>query len=115
MAGMLTGKVVTLRRVEPADYPLILGWQNDPEVFRWMDYERPFSFHDIVESEELAAREGHPFVIESGSMAVGRVGLNRLRLRDRIAALYLFVGERDTWGKGVGRDAVMVLLRYAFD
>ena len=63
MAFMLTGKHVQLRRVEPDDYPAIQTWQNDPEVFYWMDYEHAFSLDDIRRSEERACTEGHPFVI----------------------------------------------------
>src|ERR1043165_506681 len=56
---LLAGKHVQLRRVEPGDYPAIQVWQNDPEVFYWMDYERAFSLDDIKESETRAVGEGH--------------------------------------------------------
>ena len=112
---MLTGKFVVLRRVEPADHPHILRWQNESVVFRWMDYVRPFTLDDVNESEARAVTEGHPFIIEAEGRPVGRIGLNDLRPRDRLAALYIFVGERESWGKGYGRDALMVLLAYAFD
>lgn len=115
MAGMLRGKLVTLRRCEPRDYEHILRWQNDPIVFRWMDYVRPFSYADIMESEEGATREGHPFVIEAEGRPLGRIGLNNMRPRDQMASLYIFVGERDVWGKGYGRDAMMAMLAHAFD
>lgn len=115
MTGMLRGKRVTLRRSEPRDHEYILRWQNDPVVFRWMDYVRPFSPSDIQESEEAAAREGDPFVIEVEGRPLGRIGLNNFRPRDHMASLYIFVGERESWGKGYGRDALMTLLAYAFD
>lgn len=115
MATMFRGKRVSLRRCEPADYPLIQRWQNDPVIFRWMDYVRPFSLEDIKESEERAVQEGHPFVIEVEGRVVGRIGLNNIRDRDHMASLYLYVGDRDTWGKGYGRDALMTLLSYGFD
>lgn len=115
MAAMLRGKRVTLRRSEPRDHEHILRWQNDPIVFRWMDYQRPFALADITEAEAAAVREGDPFVIEVEGRALGRIGLNNFRPRDRIASLYLFVGERESWGKGYGHDALMVLLAYAFD
>jgi RimJ/RimL family protein N-acetyltransferase len=115
MAGMIQGRRVTLRRVEPADYPHILTWQNDPTVFRWMDYSRPFSMRDIEGSEERAAQEGHPFVIEADGRPIGRIGLNNFRPRDRMASLYVFIGDREAWGKGFGRDALMALLHYGFD
>jgi RimJ/RimL family protein N-acetyltransferase len=115
MAGMIQGRRVTLRRVEPADYPHILRWQNDPVVFRWMDYSRPFSMRDIEESEERATREGHPFVIEAEGRPIGRIGLNNFRPRDGMASLYVFIGDREAWGKGFGRDALMAILHYGFD
>lgn len=104
-----------LRRVEPDDHPHILRWQNDPEVFHWMDYERPFTLEDIRRSEERAAEEGHPFIIELEGRPIGRIGLNNLRWRDRVASLYLFIGESSAWGHGYGLDAIFTLLGYAFD
>jgi RimJ/RimL family protein N-acetyltransferase len=115
MARMIKGKRVSLRRVEPSDYELIRRWQNDPMVFRWMDYSRPYSLADIKESEERATQEGHPFIIEVEGRPQGRIGLNNFRPRDRMASLYIFLGERESWGKGYGRDALMALLAYGFD
>ena len=112
---MLKGRKVILRRVEPDDYPHILRWQNDPVVFRWMDYTRPFSLEDIRESEHRAVDEGHPFIVEAEGKPLGRIGLNNFRPRDRLASLYIFIGERDSWGNGYGRDALTTLLTYAFD
>jgi RimJ/RimL family protein N-acetyltransferase len=115
MATMLRGRRVTLRRVEPADYPRIQRWQNDPVVFRWMDYVRPFSLDDIKGSEERATVEGHPFIIEADGKPLGRIGLNNFRPRDHLASLYIFIGERDVWGQGIGHDALIALLAYGFD
>lgn len=112
---MLRGKNVTLRRVEPSDHPDIQRWQNDPEVFHWMDYERPFSLEDIRASEERATQEGIPLIIEVDGRGIGRIGLNNFRTRDAMASLYIFVGERSVWGHRYGLDALMALLRYAFD
>lgn len=106
---------VRLRRVEPADYPLIQRWQNDPEVFVLMDYDRPFSLADIEASEQQAAKEGVPFIIESGGVPIGRIGLNQFRPRDASASLYVFIGEKASWGFGNGRAALTLLLTYAFD
>lgn len=112
---VIRGKHVILRRVEPSDHADIQRWQNDPEVFRWMDYERPFSLEDIRRSEERAVEEGVPLIVEAEGRGVGRIGLNRFHPRDGMASLYIFIGERDVWGKGYGIDALMALLVYAFD
>jgi RimJ/RimL family protein N-acetyltransferase len=112
---MVRGKHVHLRRVEPSDYPDIQRWQNDAEVFRWMDYEQLFSLDDIRRSEERAVEEGHPLIIVAEGKGVGRIGLNNFRHRDQMASLYIFIGDRDVWGKGYGLDALMALLSYGFD
>ncbi len=112
---MIRGKRVVLRPVEERDHPLIHTWQNDPEVWWYMDYERPFSLADIAESEARARTEGHPFVIETEGRPIGRIGLNRFRNRDRICSLYMFVGDPASRRRGFGRDAVMALLAHAFD
>ncbi|HEX9697525.1 MAG TPA: GNAT family protein [Actinomycetota bacterium] len=111
----MSDPAVTIRRVEPADYPAIQRWQNDPEVFALMDYERPFSAADIAASEQNAADEGVPFVIEAGGAPIGRIGLNQFRARDRTASLYVYIGERSAWGSGYGRAALDLILRYAFE
>lgn len=112
---MIEGKKVFLRRVEPADYPAIHRWQNDPEVFRRMDYERLFSAADIAESEARAAVEGVPCIIEVDGEPVGRIGLNRFHARDRRCGLYIFIGEPTARGRGIALDAVMAIVGYAFN
>ena len=110
---MIAGNRVTLRLVRPTDYPDILRWQNDPEVFYWMDYIHPFTLEDIRRGEERAVGEGHPFLIEYQGRGIGRAGLNNFRPRDGLASLYIFVGERVE--RGLGLDAIMAMLRFGFD
>jgi RimJ/RimL family protein N-acetyltransferase len=112
---VIRGEKVVLRPVEERDHPLIQAWQNHPEVWFWMDYEQPFSLEDIDESEARAREEGVPLIIEADGRAVGRIGLNRFRRRDRICSLYVFVGEPDVVGDGYGTDAIRALLAYAFE
>jgi RimJ/RimL family protein N-acetyltransferase len=112
---VIRGNRVELRPVEDADYPLIHRWMNHPEVWRYMDYELPYSLADVRDDIERSRREGHPFTILVDDRPIGRVGLNQFRRRDRICFLYMFIGEPSCWGKGYARDAVMALLGYAFD
>ena len=112
---MIRGRRAALRPVEERDYEAIRDWQNDPEVWWWQDYERSFSLADIAECEERARHEGHSFVIEVDGRAIGCIGLNSFRRRDRICSLYVFIGDREYWGKGYGVEAISTLLSYAFD
>lgn len=111
---MIAGRNVILRPVEEHHNPLIQMWQNEPEVWWWMDYDGVFSLEDIAESERRAREEGHPFVIEVDGRPIGRIGLNGMRPRDRIASLYVFIGDPHGRSRGIGRDAVAALVRHAF-
>jgi RimJ/RimL family protein N-acetyltransferase len=112
---MLRGKRIGLRPLEDSDAPHIQRWMNQPEVWRNMDYERPVSLPDVVEDIERSRTEGVPFTIEADGRPIGRIGLNQLRRRDRIAALYLYIGEPEYWGHGFAHEALDTLLAYAFD
>jgi RimJ/RimL family protein N-acetyltransferase len=112
---VITGRKVFLRPVEDGDVELIHRWMNSSAVWRGMDYERPFSMADVTEDVERSRADGHPFTIVAGGRPVGRIGLNAFRRRDRIAALYMYIGEEDAQGHGFATDAVMTLLGYAFD
>jgi RimJ/RimL family protein N-acetyltransferase len=112
---VIRGRRVSLRPVEDDDYALIHRWMNHPEVWRYMDYELPYSLADVKDDIERSRREGHPFTITVGDRPVGRIGLNQFRRRDRICSLYMFIGEPEFWGKGYAQDATMALLGHAFD
>jgi len=112
---VIAGRKVALRPVEDHDVDLIHRWMNTPAVWRGMDYERPFSMADVIEDVERSRADGQPFTIVADGRPVGRIGLNAFRRRDRIAALYMYIGEEDAQGHGLATDAVMTLLGYAFD
>jgi RimJ/RimL family protein N-acetyltransferase len=111
---LIHGKRVALRAVEDADVPLIARWMNHPEVWHYMDYERPYSLTDVAEDLERSRRDGHPFTILFEDRPIGRIGLNQFRNRDRICSMYMFIGEPMFWGRGLARDSVMALLTHAF-
>ena len=112
---MIRGELVALRPVQDQDLPMIHRWMNHPEVWRYMDYELPYSLADVREDIERSRAEGQPFTIVVGERPIGRIGLNQFRRRDRICSLYMFIGEPAFWGAGHAHDAVMTLLAYAFD
>jgi RimJ/RimL family protein N-acetyltransferase len=112
---MIRGDRIVLRPVEDSDLSHIHRWMNLPDVWRNMDYERPFSMEDVREDVERSRAEGVPFTIEVDGRPIGRIGLNQIRRRDRIAAMYLYIGEPDAGGHGYALEAIDVLLGFAFE
>lgn len=112
---MIQGRRVALRPVEDADVPLIHRWVNHPEVWHYMDYQRAWSMADVREDLDRSRRDGQPFTIVVDGRPIGRIGINQFRSRDRLCAIYMFIGEPEFWGQGYAREAVFTLLGYAFD
>ena len=112
---MIEGSKVALRPVDESDAPHVHKWMNHPDIWRSMDYERPFSLADVKEDIERSRREGQAFTILLGDRPIGRIGLNQFRRRDRICSMYVYIGEPDCWGHGYAADDLSTLLAFAFE
>jgi len=112
---VIRGERVLLRPVHDDDVPFIHRWMNHPEIWRNMDYEHPFSLEEVREDVRRSRDDGVPLTIVVDGRPIGRIGLNQFRRRDRVAALYLYIGEPEFWGSGYARESVRTLLAYAFD
>ena len=117
---MFYGKDLRLRAIEREDIPRFLRWLNDPEVRRFLLMHEPLSrAKEERWFEEQLFPHGRDHLSHRGSfrrrMAPHReYRLHRIDLKNRTAALGIFIGEKDFWGKGYGREAIRVMLRYAF-
>lgn len=117
---MLEGRLVRLRALERADAERAHRWMNDGQVrqflhgmrypvsmeeeLRWLEGAMSSSFGRVVLAVET--REG---------AHIGNVELRGVSAEDRRAELGIVIGEKDHWGKGYGTDAVVTLLRFAFE
>jgi len=118
---MLEGILVRLRRYEKEDLDRVLRWINDREVTRFLAARYPLSraqeegWIDRVSKQPPA--EGMVLAIETieGSRHIGSIGLHQVHWEDRHATLGIVIGEKDCWGQGYGTDAIVTLLRFAFD
>lgn len=117
-AVFLRGESVYLRSVEPRDLPWIRKWANDPEV-RALTGQVPQmtpagaeEFLGKCHREE--DRAWFMVVLVEGDRVIGEAGLLRMFPPWRTTDVSLILGERDAWGKGYGREAMLLLLDYAF-
>jgi RimJ/RimL family protein N-acetyltransferase len=117
---MLTGELVRLRALEPADAEALWRWNSDPEIARWLTEDYPQSRAQVV--KRFADRP--PMTYDNATFAVDQLGTDRLIgvvvLRDATpetgcAVLDIYLGERDVWGHGHGTDTMRVICRYGFD
>ena len=114
---MLRGERVVLRAVEPDDLHQLWRWRNDLELFQLVegDPPTPISVERFeAEFEERLQGPSVELAIDLDGRLIGRCGMFEFDELARNAKIGVTIGEREVWGKGIGRDVVEVLLAYAF-
>ena len=118
---ILTGKLVRLRPFEAEDVERAYVWMNDPEVTEHLAARYPFSRKTEADYIARATSETSytNLVLAVETLAEGRhiggIDLREARPENRRAELGIAIGEKDCWSRGYGTDAIVTLLRFAFD
>jgi RimJ/RimL family protein N-acetyltransferase len=115
---VLTGKRVTLRPPREEDVAARLRLGADAGIYRMYGGSRS----DLRPMTEEGARRwvqrlldhGHAWIIEASAL-IGQIRLDHIDLRDRRASLAIGIDDSTQLGKGLGSEAVMLVLGYAFD
>jgi RimJ/RimL family protein N-acetyltransferase len=119
---MIYGKNIRFRAPEKTDIPQYVEWLNDPEVIRGLMMPHPMGREDEnIWFETMLKRplEEHPMVIEvkesKGWQMVGNVGFHQLDWLSANAELGIFIGNKTYWDKGVGTEAIKLMLEHGFN
>ena len=117
---MLDGTLVRLRAIDTSDLDRAQAWMNDREVTRYLT-----ALYPVSRAEEQAWLEHRPMngfasgvwlAIETkDGVHIGNVNLQPIAPEDRNAGLGILIGNKDYWSNGYGTDAIVTLLRFAFD
>ncbi len=120
---MLKGERVTLRACEREDLPRLHEFNNDLEVelLGGGDAPKPKSREQMQAQFEEREKSDKPrpqvvgdFVIEADGKVIGMCGLWRYDPTASTCAMGIGIGDREYWGKHYGREAIGLLLDYAF-
>ncbi|PWJ51154.1 Protein N-acetyltransferase, RimJ/RimL family [Quadrisphaera granulorum] len=121
-AGLLVGELVQLRPLADGDLPLLDAWwqrSEDKALQAAVVVPRPAGsateqFRSWSANDGRTADVGFSVVERATDELAGHVTLWGATWWDRSAELAIILGP-DHQGRGLGPDAVAVLLRYAFD
>ena len=120
---MLIGEKTTLATLDIANAETIRAWINDARVNRYLlagpvpvSRGQELAFYERSEAQ-WAAGTAYRFevhVTEDGRY-IGNCGLDSVDMRHRDATIGIVIGDLASQDKGFGRDAIVTLLRFAFD
>ena len=115
------GALVHLRPLERKDAPILRRWLNDPEVTR--NYRCPFplmekgmeSWIDGLSGSNTHFSFGIICTKDEDCSCIGTVGLHHIDWVDRTAEYGIQIGEKHYREQGLGTEATMLLLAFAFN
>jgi len=113
-------RIVTLRAPEIADLAQLHAWSNSNELWsQLVGWHFPYSTRSTeqwIRSRNDNDQINQVFVIETADRElVGTANLVDINWKNRGAIHGVMIGNPEARGKGYALDAVMALMRYAFD
>ena len=117
---MIVGKKVRLRAYREDDLKNCVAWLNNPAVTRYLQFMRPWSVTEERAWLERVMRNDDPamvtYVVEtSDGEYAGSAGLMGIDPRNHSAEAGIVIARPEDWGRGLGTEAMLVLLRHAFE
>lgn len=113
---MIRGEKVDLRPLTGEDVGVMLGWNGDPEIERFIGKRFPQG-HGVedfgVQLRRNPRRLSMGVITKSGEF-IGSIEIEQIDWRNRLGELRVCIGDRAYWNRGYGRDAVLTLVGHAF-
>ena len=113
----IEGKNIRLRPMEEADIKLKVDWFNDPQINKTLVVTEKFELEKSIQWFKKAAkdRSRSDFVIETDQgKTIGLVGLMHIDNIHGTAEIYIVIGDKNYWGKGVMLEAEKLFIGWAF-
>lgn len=112
----MSGERCYLSPIELDDAPKYAAWLNDPEVTEGLVMAT--AVISLSNEREILARlaKEHAYAVvdKASDELIGNVGLLNVNHLHRTAEIGIFIGDKRFWGKGYGREAMGLLIDYAY-
>lgn len=108
---------VYIRIIESSDIPRTHEWINDIEISEIMGY-LPITLEHQENWYRSTVGNDKKFIFaicdQSDDSHIGNVGLGNIDYINRTAMLSIFIGDKERRGKGIGPQATILALDFAF-
>lgn len=115
LSKKINSRMLNLRPITDSDTPFIVRWRNTESVRKNFLYREPFTaeIHEKWLKEKVYTGKVIQYIIEYKGHPVGSVYLRDIDKENSSAELGIFIGENSVRGKGIGADAVRLMLDFA--
>lgn len=115
----ISGKTIDLRVITESCVPDFVVWFNDSRVIDNLAMYLPMTEKREKQwIESLYGKDNndvHFAIVTKEGRHVGNIGIHGINWRDRVGTTGTVIGEKEFRGKGIGTEAKMLILNYAFN
>lgn len=109
---------INLRALKKSDSDLILNWMKNDKLRYLIGTTFPITEleHENWFQNRMLEKDNRMFVIElENETAIGIVGFKNLDWINSNSELFIYIGNENYWGKGYGKEALKLLINFAFN
>lgn len=113
----MSGSKVYLSPIDKEDYVKYTEWLNDMEVSIGMPFAASLIDQESEKNilEKLITSKYNFAVIENKTnKVIGNVGFPNIDSVNQAAEVGIFIGDKEYWGNGYGREALELLMDFGF-
>lgn len=117
----IDGERIYLREVRLSDVTEnYYRWMNDPEVVQYLEtrffpYSREKIESYVRQMQEDADSAFMAVIVKNGDEHIGNIKIGPINWFHRFADIALIIGEKKSWGRGYGTEAIKLVTDYAFN
>ena len=112
----IVGKRCYLSPIDARDAEKYAGWLNDREVAEGVnDYARMISRESMDGVLDGLSKIHNYAIVDIGANElIGSCGYVKLDRLNRTGEVFVFIGDKNYWGKGYGTEALSLLMDFGF-
>jgi RimJ/RimL family protein N-acetyltransferase len=116
--ALIKGKTIFLRPFSEQDIKIKVLWLNDPEIKNNLILKDEINLQTTLEwfksSQNDPTRKD--FIIETNDgKVIGTIGLRKISIQERSSCIYIIIGDKEYWGKGIMFESERILIEWAFN
>lgn len=116
----IAGRDIFLKLLSPEDVtPAYVEWMQDDDIIhvlesRWMVY----TLDTLKAYVQTVNQSSHSFLLgifaQATGMHIGNIKIGEINQIHRFGEIGLLIGDKQSWGRGYGTEAIRLATEYAF-